>query len=97
MPLSVTHYHDVVRGEELINNIKQYNIQNNKLPESRDWASLKQIGFLQNEIAQSYPRYTKINNTTYALDFVSDFDGPYLFWNSKEQQWKVSQRAYPGY
>jgi hypothetical protein len=97
LPLSVTRYQDIARGNTLSQQLDSYYRQQQALPNTGNWPKLKQIGFSTEELKKAYPEYRKISNTTYELTFVKGFDGPYLMWNSQERKWKMGLPAFPSH
>ena len=95
LPLSVTHYAEVSRGNALRQRLDSYYRQNHTLPDDDAWKQLKQIGFTSQELAKAYPEYHKIDDDAYELLFVKGFDGPYLTWNSWERRWKTGYETLP--
>ena len=95
LPLSVTHYAEVRRGNALRQQLDGYFSQNHTLPEDGAWQQLKQIGFTSQELERAYPEYHKIDDAAYELLFVKGFDGPYLTWNSWERRWKKGYETLP--
>lgn len=88
LPLSVKRAADIARGRALSQRIAHYQQQHAALPASEDWGALAQIGFTKEEMERANPQYTKLDDATYELIFVSGFDGPYLLWNSRQGQWQ---------
>lgn len=88
LPIEVTRQSEIQLGNKLIENIHSYKIENNKLPDNDDVQTLEHLGF---EIAEAgtKPSYICNQNGEYEIVFLKGFDGPYLMWNSKEQEWKV--------
>jgi len=89
LPFEITRKSEINYGNTLIENINKYKIQNNKLPGNDDWKTLRKIGF-KIEILGTNPSYETNGNDEYEIIFLEGFDGPYLMWNSKEKNWKIS-------
>lgn len=88
LPIEVTRKSDIERGNLLITNILNYKKNHGKLPECNNYQLLKSIGFTDKELQNAYPEYYPTSDSTFQLIFVLGFDPPYLFWDSKEKEWK---------
>ena len=84
----IQRYSRIARAEKIIRNISRYQSHYHRLPATNDWATLSPLGVTGEEEA-SYLDYQKLDSATYQLAYVEGFDGPYLMWNSKEQEWKT--------
>ena len=89
LPITINRRSDIAFGNALINKIKQYERQHS-LPETTDWKTLKNLGFIDKGDF-FVPNYQKINDTTFELTYVEGFDGPYLLWNSKKRYWSIAK------
>ncbi len=92
LPLSVTRYSDIKLGNEIVNQIENYE-RNNSLPENGDWKTLKNFSFRDKKDYYE-PEYNKLHNNTFELIYVEGFDGPYLMWNSEEKIWKMGNPTF---
>ena len=45
-------------------------------------------GFKKDELEKAYPKFTKLNESSFELVYIIGFDPPYIMWNSKERIWK---------
>lgn len=96
LPISIRYQAEIKRGEQLASSIGSYRYQHQTVPETDDWDTLKQVGFLASEEARAYPQYVKLDATNFELLFLQGFDEPYLMWNSLEKKWKVGYSTVPG-
>ena len=85
LPVTINRRKDISFGNSLINKIEQYQ-RLHGLPETTDWKTLKELGFIDKGDF-FVPSYQKINDKTFEITYVEGFDGPYLLWNSKERHW----------
>jgi DNA-dependent RNA polymerase auxiliary subunit epsilon len=88
LPTEITRKSDIEFGNKIVENIKVYQKLNNKFPESDNWETLTEFGFII-EINGTKPAYEKINDNEFELIYLEGFDGPYLLFNSKSKKWKV--------
>ena len=88
LPTEITRKSDIEFGNTIVENIKKYQKLNNTLPESDNWETLAQFGFI-NKMLGTNPAYEKINDNEFELIYLEGFDGPYLLYNSKSMEWKV--------
>lgn len=93
LPVTINRYSDIKFGNKIIDQIETYK-KTNDLPESNDWMTLKNFGF-KDHIDFLEPEYQKLNDNNYQLIYIEGFDGPYLFWNSKDKKWKIDQPMFP--
>lgn len=92
LPVTINRRIDIALGDSLINKIERYKKQYG-LPETRDWKTLKELGF-KDKGDFFIPEYQKIDDTTFELTFVEGFDGPYLLWNSIGRKWEKANPTY---
>ena len=88
LPFEVTRKSDIDFGNELVSKIEQFKNENNRLPETDDWKVLDELGF-KTEMLGTNPTYQKINQKEFELIFLEGFDGPYLLYNSKSNDWTM--------
>ena len=93
LPISINRHSDIKLGNKIIEQIETYR-KVNGLPDSNDWETLKNFGFIDH-IDFLEPEYQKLNDNHYQLIYIIGFDGPYLMWTSKEKKWKVDQPLFP--
>jgi hypothetical protein len=87
LPVKYNRYSDIKTGNRIIEKISIFYEENSKLPENYNWKLFKKLDFDTTEYFLK-PEYSKINDSTYELIFVEDFDPPHLLWNSNEKKWK---------
>ncbi|MBA5628284.1 hypothetical protein [Moheibacter lacus] len=95
LPIELKYKSEIEYGNSLIDNIKKYKGENQKLPEEGDWKTLKNLHFNFNEIGSTIPEYILINDEEFELVFVEGFDPPYLFYNSKTNKWNYDFPSIP--
>lgn len=88
LPFEITRKADIDFGNELVSKIEYFGKENNKLPETDDWKVLDELGF-KTEMLGTEPTYQKINEMEFELIFLEGFDGPYLMYNSKSNNWSM--------
>lgn len=88
LSFEVTRKSDIDFGNELVSKIEQFKTENNRLPETDDWKVLDELGF-KTEMLGTDPTYQKINQKEFELIFLEGFDGPYLVYNSKSNEWSI--------
>jgi hypothetical protein len=88
LPFELTRKEDIKLGNLLIENITDYQIKYNKLPEDNDWETLEKLGFKLDMLGTN-PSYETNPKGEFELVFLEGFDGPYLIWNSKVKKWKI--------
>lgn len=86
LPLSILYYSEIKKGNQLIENVEQYQEMYQTLPAGNDWKLLKELGF-EIEMLGTNPSYIR-NGSDFEIVYLEGFDGPYLLWNSKERIWK---------
>jgi hypothetical protein len=86
LPLSIRKYSEIKYGNQLVENLRNYQILNSKLPNNEDWPTLDKLDFERTELATN-PIYQKVNAKEFKLIFVQGFDGPYLTYYSKTNEW----------
>lgn len=89
LPFTILRQSEINRGEELIENIEKFKGFTGRLPKNNEWAILKKIGFTNEEINAAQPSYKQLDKDHYQLIYVTDFDPPYLYWDSKKNEWQV--------
>ena len=94
LPFKITRSADIEFGNKLVSRIEEYRKKNKKLPETDDMETLEKLGF-KIELLGTKPAFEKINEYEYELIYLEGFDGPYLLYNSKADQWKVDFPAVP--
>lgn len=94
LPVEITERSNIKYGNELIEKLDNYKITYSELPKDNDWELLKKLGFKEESLGIS-PCYTKINKDEYELVYLRGFDGPYLFYNSTDKEWKVGFPKFP--
>ncbi|WP_326982778.1 hypothetical protein VUJ46_21915 [Chryseobacterium sp. MYb264] len=88
LPITITRKSDIESGNKIIQNIKNYQKTNGKLPDNNDWNTLRKLGFPLKEKAP-YLDYATDHQGNFELIYIDGFDGPYLLWNSNEQKWTI--------
>lgn len=88
LPFELTRKSDIDFGNELVSKIEQFKKENNRFPETDDWKVLDELGF-KIEMLGTDPTYQKINQKEFELIFLEGFDGPYLLYNSKSNNWTM--------
>ncbi len=88
LPISIFYYKEISNGDVFAKHIKQYQKENNKLPDQMDWETLQKLNPLKpyNEI---YPDYKKIDDSSFMLSYIVGFDGPYLTYETKTKKWMM--------
>ncbi|WP_139856815.1 hypothetical protein [Aequorivita sinensis] len=88
LPFEITRKSDINLGNILAGKIEQFKKKNNELPNTDDWKVLEELGF-KTEMLGTDPTYQKINDNEFELIFLEGFDGPYLLYNSKSDNWSM--------
>lgn len=94
LPFELTRKSDIEFGNKLVKEIIEYQKEYKELPETGSWEILKQLGF-KVEMVGTNPSYEKINEDEFELIYFEGFDGPYLFFNSKQKNWKIDFPSIP--
>lgn len=77
-------------GNELIEKIENYRINEGKLPETGDLKTLEELGFRMTPTG-TQPIYTKLDSLNYELFYFRKSDnGSYFLWNTKDSSWYFS-------
>lgn len=86
VPFEIQYRKEIRLGNQLIEQIENFRLQNDSIPEENDYKSLKSLGFdLEYGLAAMY---TKLNKTDYIIAYYWGFDPPYLFYYSKTKKWE---------
>jgi hypothetical protein len=88
LPFELTRKEDIKQGNTLIDNITDYQIKYNKLPDNNDLRTLEKLGF-KIEMLGAKPSYETNQNGEFEIVFLEGFEGPYLMWNSKVKKWEI--------
>jgi hypothetical protein len=94
LPFQITRKSDIGFGNKLVSRIKDYQNKYDKLPEPEDSETLLRLGFRMGTIDVE-PAYEKINDNEFEIIYFKGFDGPYLLYNSKADEWKVDFPTIP--
>ena len=88
LPLEWRRQKDIELGNTLAANIRAYQQQHSRLPESGNEALLKQLGFRHSKETGWQPDYRPEGND-FVLIYASGYEKPYLMWDSRQQQWHL--------
>lgn len=89
MPLEWRRHKDIRHGNRLIENVKTYQKQHRKLPETDDTAVLQELGFAKNEQGWQ-PGYRKTAPQHFQIQYADGYTAPYLTWRSDQPQWQLA-------
>lgn len=89
MPLQWRRYKDIQHGNQLIENVQTYQRNHNRLPETQDTETLKQLGFVQNQQGWQ-PGYRKTGPQQFQIQYADGYAAPYLTWRSDQPQWQLA-------
>jgi DNA-dependent RNA polymerase auxiliary subunit epsilon len=87
LPTSIKYHEEISSGNKFIDNIKQYQTKNGKLPNEDDWTTLSTLNPLK-PYETFYPEYRKLNDNNFELTYIEGFDGPYLQYDTKTNKWE---------
>lgn len=77
-------------ADRIISKIEEYRGREGHLPDPADTALLQSLGF---ELSTGLlPDYQPLDSTDYVITILKGFDGPYWFYESKNQTWR---RGFP--
>ncbi|MDR0320524.1 MAG: hypothetical protein LBI28_03405 [Treponema sp.] len=92
LPIKIKYYDLINNGNKIVAELEIYYELNKKYPEEFDWEAIETIyrktffGDNKEFNETTQPWYNK-NNDDYVLHYFSSFDGPYLFYSSKNKKW----------
>lgn len=89
LPVSIRYYSEIKSGNEFAKNIFQYQKEQHRLPESRDWVVLERLNPIK-PYKEWKPSYTKFGDSVFELVYLEGFDGPYLTYHSFTKKWEMS-------
>lgn len=75
-------------GNKFANNIRLYQSQYQTLPQEDDWEILTKLSEIENYDG-AFPAYSKSGIDQFKLQFIVGFDGPYLTYDSKTNNWRL--------
>nr|WP_320023147.1 hypothetical protein [uncultured Draconibacterium sp.] len=87
LPIEITRRSDIKYGNELVREVKNFQSIHNRLPEPDSSQILLDLGFKMGFLDVEHA-YQKINDSEFEIIYLEGFDGPYLFYNSKTDNWK---------
>ena len=85
MPFQIKYRSKIKFGNQLVERIENFRIQNGSIPKTTDYEILQLFGFENDE--SFLPIYQKINATDYKLIYCWGFDPPWLYYYSKTKKW----------
>jgi hypothetical protein len=94
LPFEMTRKSDINFGNGLASKIEKFKKENHRLPKTDDWKVLGELGFKM-EMLGTDPTYQKINENEFELIFLEGFDGPYLLYSSKSNNWTMDFPTQP--
>ena len=80
-------------SNQLIANLKTYRQNRGRLPDMDDWKTLKNLGFVLEDLG-TQPSYEKLSDNSYKLIFFIGFDGPCLTYRSTKGRWEMEQYTF---
>ena len=86
LPWQTRYKSEINFGNQLVEQIETFRLQNDSIPHSQDRETLESFGF---EMTESFlPIYEKINETDYKLIYCWGFDPPWLYYYSNTKEWE---------
>jgi DNA-dependent RNA polymerase auxiliary subunit epsilon len=88
LPFEISRKSEIDFGNKLVDRIEKYQQENGHLPAPNDLKTLEKLGF-KIEMLGTNPTYERINENEYELIYLEGFDGPYLLYNSEQNDWSI--------
>jgi hypothetical protein len=86
LPWQIRYKSEINFGNQLIEKIEKFRLENDSIPHSENREILESFGF---EMTESFlPIYTKINETDYELIYCWGFDPLWLYYYSNTKEWE---------
>jgi hypothetical protein len=89
LPWQMKYKSEISYGNQLIEKLEKFRLQNDYIPHTDDWQTLKTLDFKITESEGWQPMYQKINEIDYIIINVWNFDPPYLYYCSKTKEWEL--------